>query len=39
LKNKQGQFFGDFVFVSVQIVDEMNPNTPDPSVCPGYIPS
>jgi hypothetical protein len=38
LKTDRGDYFGDFVFVSIQVADDSDPNTPDPSVCPDYIP-
>jgi hypothetical protein len=38
LKTDRGDYFGDFVFVSIQVADDSNPNTPDPAVCPDYVP-
>jgi hypothetical protein len=38
LKTDRGDYFGDFVFVSIQVADDSNPNTPDVTICPGYVP-
>lgn len=38
MKTDRGDYFGDFVFVSIQVADDSDPNTPDPTICPDYVP-